>query len=93
MILWGNERYEEAFNEIEECLRKAPRFRADTYRVLALVGLGRIDEAKAQLAQAMAKPGGMVILPPRPPELASRMMTALQVAGWRPSVATDRQAV
>ncbi len=33
-----------------QCLRKAPNFAgADTYRAMALVGLGRLDEAKAQL--------------------------------------------
>jgi TolB-like protein/Tfp pilus assembly protein PilF len=93
MILWGNERYQEALDEFDDCLRKAPNFRADTYRLLALVGLGRIEEAKAQLAQSLASPRGMVIVPPRPPELASRMMAALQAAGWRPSIATDRMAV
>ena len=59
MILWGNERYQEALDEAEECLRKAPNFAgADTYRAMALVGLGRLDEAKAQLRQCMARPGG-----------------------------------
>jgi adenylate cyclase len=55
MILWGNERYHDALHEAEECLRKAPNFAgADTYRAMALVGLGRIDEAKAQVMQCMA---------------------------------------
>jgi hypothetical protein len=91
-ILWGNERYQEALREVDECLRKAPQMRADTFRVLALVGLGRIDEAKAQLSKSMAE-DRLVILPPRPPALASRMMASLQMAGWRPSLATDRKAV
>jgi hypothetical protein len=90
---WGNERYQEALQEVDECLWKAPQIRrADTFRVLSLVGLGRIDEAKAQLSQLMAE-GRLVILPPRPPALASRMMASLQMAGWRPSLATDRKAI
>ena len=60
-FLWCNERYQDALNEAEECLRKARNFRgADNYRAVALVGLGRLDEAKAQLEQCMARPGGIV---------------------------------
>ena len=93
MILWGNKRHKEALEETDECLRKAPNFGgACTYRVMVLVGLGRLDEAKAQLAQCMARPGGIVIVPPHPPELASRALAALQAAGWRPTLATDREA-
>gem|GEM_PF-6390318 len=93
MILWGNERYQDALDETEQCLRKAPNFGgADTYRMMALVGLGRLDEAKAQLKQCMARPGGIVIVMPHPPELASRALADLQAAGWRPSVVADRQA-
>ena len=39
MILWGNERYQEALDEAEECLRKAPNFRGRRY--LSRNGLGR----------------------------------------------------
>ena len=86
MILWGNERYQEALEESEACLRMAPNFAgADTYRAMALVGLGRLEEARAQLARCMARPGGIVIVPPHPPELASRSFAALKAAGWRPS--------
>lgn len=93
MILWGNERYQEALDEAEQCLRKAPNFGgADTYRAMALVGLGRLDEAKAQLKQCMARPGGIVIVTPHPPTLARRALADLQAAGWRPSVAAERQA-
>ncbi len=93
MILWGNERHQDALDEAEECLRKAPNFGgADTYRAVALVGLGRLEEAKAQLKQCLARPGGIVIVPPHPPELASRAVLALQAAGWRPTVAADREA-
>ena len=93
MILWGNERYQEALDETEQCLRKAPNFGgADTYRAMALVGLGRLDEAKAQLKQCMARPGGIVIVTPHPPELARRALADLQAAGWRPSLAAERQA-
>lgn len=93
MILWGNERYQDALDEAEECLRKAPNFGgADTYRAMALVGLGRLDEAKAQLKQCMARPGGIVIVTPHPPELARRALADLQAAGWRPTLAAERQA-
>jgi len=45
MILWGNERYREALQETEECLRKTPDFGVcDTYRVACLAGLGRLDD-------------------------------------------------
>jgi hypothetical protein len=75
-------------------LRKAPNFAgAETYRAMALVGLGRLEEAKAQLRQCMARPGGIVIVTPHPPELAGRALAALQAAGWRPSLAADRAAV
>ena len=94
MILWGNERYQEALEESEACLRMAPNFAgADTYRAMALVGLGRLEEARAQLARCMARPGGIVIVPPHPPELASRSFAALKAAGWQISLAADREAV
>jgi TolB-like protein len=93
MVLWGNERYQDALDEAEECLRKAPNFGgADTYRAMALVGLRRLDEARAQLKQCMARPGGIVIVTPHPPELARRALADLQAAGWRPSVIADREA-
>jgi TolB-like protein len=94
MILWGNERYQEALEEFEECLRMTPNFRgADTYRVMCLVALGRVGEARTLLAQLMTRPGGLIARPPSPPELASRALGALQTAGWRPTLATDRKAV
>jgi adenylate cyclase len=94
MILWGNERYQEALGEFEECLRTAPNFRgADTYRVMCLAGLRRLDEARQLLARLMVSPGGLLVIPPKPPELASRALTQLHEAGWRPTLATDREAV
>jgi TolB-like protein/tetratricopeptide (TPR) repeat protein len=93
MVLWANERHQEAVAAFEECLRKAPNFgSADTYRVIALVGLGRVDEAKAELVRFMARPAGLVVIPPRAPELAGRAMAALQAAGWRPTLAAEREA-
>ena len=94
MVFWGCELYQRALELAEECLRKAPNFRgADTYRVMALVGLGRLDEAKAQLAQIMASPGGLVTVVPHPPELAARALAGLQAAGLRPSIVSERKAV
>jgi TolB-like protein len=93
MISWGNEDYQTALEEMEETLRKAPNFRgAETYRVMCLVGVGRLDTAKALLAQYTAQPGGLIVLPPRAPELASRALAQLREAGWRPSLATEREA-
>jgi TolB-like protein len=93
VILWGNERYEEALAQTEECLRKAPSFGgAEIYRVVILVGLGRVEEAKAGFATFIAKPSGTGIVPPRAPDLARRVLAALQVAGWRPTVAAEREA-
>jgi hypothetical protein len=55
-----------------------------------LVGLGRLDEAKAQLRQCMARPGGIVIVMPHPPELpAERWPTCKPPVGaplWSPTV-------
>ncbi|MEX2167544.1 MAG: winged helix-turn-helix domain-containing protein [Methyloceanibacter sp.] len=93
MILWGGVRYKESLEALEECLRKAPNFAgADTYRVIVLTDLGRLDDAKAALKQYMATHGKLLIMPPRPPELAARALAALQLAGWRPSVAAEREA-
>ena len=93
MILWGNERYQQALDEEEECLRKAPAFGgAHTYRVMCLVGLGRLDEARKLLAQLMASPAGFWCSQPKPPELASRALAQLQAAGWRPTIAAERAA-
>ncbi len=94
MILWGNERYQDALEDAAEALRKAPNLRgAETYRVLCLAGLGRIEESRQCLAQLMASPGGLLVVPPKASELASRALAQLRAAGWRPSVATDRKAV
>jgi TolB-like protein/tetratricopeptide (TPR) repeat protein len=94
MILWGNTRYQKALGELEECLRTAPNFRgADTYRVMCLTGLRRLDEARKLLARLMASPGGLLVLAPKPPELAARALAQLHEAGWRPTLATDRKAV
>ena len=94
MILWGNKRYQESLGEFEECLRSAPNFRgADTYRVMCLAGLRRLDEAKKLLARLMASPSGLLVLAPKPPELASRALAQLHEAVWRPTLATERKAV
>jgi TolB-like protein/Tfp pilus assembly protein PilF len=92
-ILWGNGRYQEALANFEECLLKTPNFRgADTYRVMCLAGLDRLDEARKLLSQLMASPAGLLVLPPKPPELAARALAQLQAAGWRPTVAAERVA-
>ena len=93
MILWGGERYKESLEALEECLHKAPQFgAAETYRMIVLADLGRLDEAKAALTQYMARHGGLLIMPPRPPQLAARALAALQLAGWRPTLASEREA-
>jgi TolB-like protein/Tfp pilus assembly protein PilF len=93
MILWGNKRFQEALDQADECLRKAPQFRgAEVYRTLALVGLGRLDEAKARLMRCVSCPGN-ALYPPQSAELASRFLADLQAAGWRPSVVTNQEAV
>ena len=94
LILWGNERLEEALEETEECLRKAPNFSAaELYRVIVLVGLGRLDEARARLAKYMAKPSGKALVYPKPPELTNRGLAALQAAGMPSTVVSEREAV
>ena len=72
--------------------RRQPFGGAHTYRVMCLVGLGHLDEARKLLAQLMASPGGFLVLPPKPPELASRALAQLQAAGWRPTIAAERAA-
>jgi hypothetical protein len=90
MMLWANKRFQEALEEADECLRKAPQFfAAEVYRTLALVGLGRVAEAENQLKAYLSRTAGPPI-PPCPPELASRFLAGLKSAGWRPSVATGR---
>lgn len=92
MILWGNESYRQALDEVEECVRKAPAFGgAHTYRAMCLVGLGQLDEARKLLVQLMASPG-FLVRPPKSPELASRALAQLQAAGWRPTIAAERAA-
>ena len=94
VILWGNERLQDALAQTEECLRKAPSFgAAEIYRIIILVGLGRADEAKARFTEFFAQPVGAGFLPPHAPELARRAMAALQAAGWRPTLAAAREAV
>jgi TolB-like protein len=94
VILWGNERYQDALEQTEECLRKASSFgAAEIYRIIILVGLGRMDEARTRFAEFFAQPVGTGFLPPRAQELARRAMAALHSVGWRPTLAADREAV
>ena len=95
MILWGNKRFKEALDEADQCLRKAPQFGgAEVYRTLALVGLGRIAEARAQLSEHVSRTAGPPTAP-RPAELASRFLAILRLpAGGpllQPSVQRFRQ--
>jgi TolB-like protein/Tfp pilus assembly protein PilF len=93
MILWGNKQFQEALDEADACLRKAPQFgAAEVYRTLALVGLGRLGEARTQLARYVSCSGPLPSVP-QPAELASRFLADLQAAGWRPSIATHRKVV
>jgi len=93
MILWGNKRFQEALDEADECISRAPRFcGAHVYKALALVGLGRLAEAKTQLEEYLALAVGPPV-PPHSPELARRFLADLKNAGWKPSVATERAAV
>jgi TolB-like protein len=93
-FLWANEQFAEALEEADACLRKAPQFAlAEVYRALALVGLGRLDEAKDQIARCRARPSLPLIIPPAPPALASRFLEGLHAAGWRPSLASHQKAI
>ncbi len=92
MILWGAERYAEALAECEECLRKAPDFRgAEVYRIVALVGLDRVEEAKARYAQYIAQPE-LPFQPPLALELKSRFLAQFRAAGYRPTLTAAREA-
>ena len=88
IILWANEQYEEALTELETM---SPG--AEVYRALALVGLGRLSEAKDQIAKYQARPRHPNVMPPRPPDLARRFLEDLHTAGWRPSLAARQKAV
>ncbi len=93
MILWANERYEDALMQLQECLQMAPYFRAaEYYRIMSLACLNRVDQAQAALAQCEKERIGLPVIPPHPPELASRVIAAMQAAGWRPSLAAGREA-
>jgi TolB-like protein len=93
VILWANERYDEALKEIETVMQRAPLLDAAVYRALALVGLGRTAEAKDQIAEFQARPRHPPVIPPHPPALAKRFLEDLHTAGWRPSLAVHRKAV
>ena len=66
---------------------------AEVYRALVLVGLGRVDEAKDQIAKYQARPSRPVVVPPHPPDLARRFLRDSRIAGWRPSLAAHGEAV
>lgn len=87
VTLWANERFDEALTVLETFSG------AEVYRALVLVGLGRVDEAKDQIAKYRARPSRPVLVPPHPPALAKRYFEDLNVAGWQPSVAAHRKAV
>ena len=87
IILWANERFEEALTE----LGTVPG--ADVYRALVLVRLGRVAEAKDQIAKYRAQPSRPLLMPPHPPALARRFLEDSHIAGWRPPLAAHRKAV
>jgi adenylate cyclase len=92
-ILWANERFEEVLTETETVLQRAPLLGAEVYRALALIGLGRVAEAKHQMAKYQARPSHPELTPPHSPALAKRFLEDLHAAGWRPSLAAQRKAV
>jgi hypothetical protein len=59
---------------------------------MCLVGLGQLDAARKLLAQLIVSPNGLLVLPPKPAELAGRALAQLQAAGWRPTIAAERAA-
>jgi len=87
IILWANERFEEALMQLET----VPG--VEVYRALALVGLGRVAEAKDQIAKYRARPSRPLLMPPHPPALARRFLRDSRIAGWRPSLAAQKKAV
>jgi len=84
IILWANERFEETLRE----LGTVPG--AEVYRALALVRLGRVAEAKDQIAKYRARPSRPLLFPPHPPTLAKRFLEDAQIAGWQPPRATQK---
>jgi TolB-like protein len=87
MILWANERFEEVLTELNTVPGN------EVYRALALVGLGRVAEAREQIAKYQARPSHPQVMPPHPPALAKRFLEDLHTAGWRPSLAAQKKAV
>jgi len=93
ITLWANERFDEALAEADATLLRAPAlFDMEVYRALALVGLGRLDEARAQIEEFRAKNLPMERIP-HPPELASRFLEGLEAAGWKLSLVHDGTAL
>ena len=83
-VLWASEKYDEALRETDRSLEKAPHIvQAMLYRALALVGLGRLEEAREQISRYRARPSASVEVPLYP-ELASRFLDGLNAAGWQP---------
>ncbi len=87
MILWANERFEEVLTQLDSVPGN------EVWRALALVGLGRVAEAREQIAKYHARPNPPQVMPPQAPDLARRFLEDLHAAGWRPSLAPHRKAV
>jgi TolB-like protein len=86
-ILWGAGRDEESLEQSDECLRKAPKYtHCEIFRVLALMGLGRENEATALYQIDMERIANFGIsiqaVVPKPKALAERFMRELRAAGW-----------
>jgi tetratricopeptide (TPR) repeat protein len=87
MILWANERFEEVLTELATVPGN------EVWRALALVGLGRVAEAREQIAKYQARLGHPQVMPPHPPALRTRFLEGLGAAGWRPLLAAQKKAV
>ena len=86
-ILWGAGRYAAALEQTEDCLQKAPKFtHCEIFRVLALMGLGREEEAKSRYRANVERSASFEIavqaVVPKPPLLAARYDHDLRAAGW-----------
>ena len=79
-------------SEADRSLQKAPNIvEAEIYRALALLELGRIEEAREQVSQYRSRSLSNLEVP-LSPEFAERFLAGLDALGWQPPLAARQRA-